>query len=86
MNKKRHGTFFVLERELFWLKKFKKKSIFFSKKITAHHSTCRGTCRCAVNLRHDGTCRTASLLLFNRPMFQGRPQRRDDSEAGEFSF
>ena len=25
------------------------------------HVTCRGSCRCAVNLRHDGTCRTASL-------------------------
>ena len=48
MNKKRHGTFLVLERELFSLKKFKKK--FKKNHGTPRH---RGTCRCAVNLRHD---------------------------------
>ena len=37
MNKKRHGTFFVLDRELFSLKKIQKKF----KKITERHGTCR---------------------------------------------
>ena len=28
----------------------------------ARHVTCLGMCRCVVNLRHDDTCRTASLI------------------------
>ena len=66
MNKNRHGTFLVLERELFSLKKISKKnSVFFLEKITPRHGT-------AVNLRHDGTCRTASLLSLSGLVFLRR--------------
>ena len=46
MNKKRHDTFFVLDRDLFSLKKIQKKiQIFFQKKITA---TARAAARAVV--------------------------------------
>ena len=51
---------------------FKKNSKKNSKKITARHDTCRGTCRCAVNLRYDGTCRTASLIHGPELVIPGR--------------
>ena len=67
MNKNRHVTFFVLERELFSLQKFQTKN--FKKNSRKNFKKIHGTPRHqwrAVNLRHDNTCYTASLIHYSR--------------------